>query len=97
MWILAAKFEIRQRNVSGARRLLGQALGMCPKAKLFKSYIELELTMGQVERWVLGRAVGWWVLRRYGVDISVTVGGHESGGCLRWCLIAVGAQVLLLL
>ncbi|GIM00876.1 hypothetical protein Vretimale_5770, partial [Volvox reticuliferus] len=50
MWILAAKLEIRQRNVDGARRLLGRALGMCPKEKLFKSYIELELTMGQVDR-----------------------------------------------
>ncbi len=52
MWLLAAKFEIRQRNVEAARKLLGRALGLCPKEKLFKSYIELELTMGQVDRWV---------------------------------------------
>ncbi|GLC73188.1 hypothetical protein PLESTF_001345100 [Pleodorina starrii] len=50
MWILAAKFEVRQRNVEGARRLLGRALGTCPKERLFKAYIELELTMGHVER-----------------------------------------------
>lgn len=50
MWVLAAKFEIRQRSVDAARKLLGRALGLCPKEKLFKSYIELELTMGHVDR-----------------------------------------------
>ncbi|KAG2422724.1 hypothetical protein HXX76_015811 [Chlamydomonas incerta] len=50
IWIMAAKFEIRQRNVEGFRKLLGRALGLCPKEKLFKAYIELELTMGNVDR-----------------------------------------------
>ncbi|PNW73155.1 hypothetical protein CHLRE_14g621000v5 [Chlamydomonas reinhardtii] len=50
IWIMAAKFEIRQRNVEGCRKLLGRALGLCPKEKLFKAYIELELTMGNVDR-----------------------------------------------
>ncbi|KAG2447486.1 hypothetical protein HYH02_007413 [Chlamydomonas schloesseri] len=49
-WIMAAKFEIRQRNLEGFRKLLGRALGLCPKEKLFKAYIELELTMGNVDR-----------------------------------------------
>ncbi len=51
MWLLAAKLEVRQRDVEAARRLLGRALGLCPKDKLFRSYIELELTMGHIERW----------------------------------------------
>lgn len=50
IWLLAAQFEVRQRNVQAARKLLGQAIGRCPKHKLFKSYIHLELQMGQVER-----------------------------------------------
>ena len=31
MWILAAKFEIRQRDLNAARKLLGTAIGLCPK------------------------------------------------------------------
>lgn len=50
LWVLAAKFEVRQKNVAGARRLLGQALGRCPKDRLFRDYIELEMTMGNIDR-----------------------------------------------
>eukprot|EP00201_Polytomella_parva_P007276 CAMPEP_0175074526 /NCGR_PEP_ID=MMETSP0052_2-20121109/21371_1 /TAXON_ID=51329 ORGANISM="Polytomella parva, Strain SAG 63-3" /NCGR_SAMPLE_ID=MMETSP0052_2 /ASSEMBLY_ACC=CAM_ASM_000194 /LENGTH=865 /DNA_ID=CAMNT_0016342865 /DNA_START=39 /DNA_END=2639 /DNA_ORIENTATION=+ len=50
IWILAAKFEIRARDVTAARKLLGRAIGMCPKDRLFRGYIELELAMGQVDR-----------------------------------------------
>lgn len=53
LWVLAAKFEVRQKNVAGARRLLGQALGRCPKDRLFRDYIDLEMTMGNIDRWVL--------------------------------------------
>lgn len=41
--MLYAKFEIRRLNLSAARKYLGMAIGMCPKSKLFKEYIELEL------------------------------------------------------
>lgn len=40
MWIMKAQFEIRQMQLP--RKTLGQAIGMCPKDKLFKAYIELE-------------------------------------------------------
>uniref|UniRef100_M4BES4 Pre-mRNA-splicing factor Syf1-like N-terminal HAT-repeats domain-containing protein n=1 Tax=Hyaloperonospora arabidopsidis (strain Emoy2) TaxID=559515 RepID=M4BES4_HYAAE len=50
IWILYAKFLIRQRDVQGARLTLGEALGRCPKKKLFTSYIELELMMGKIDR-----------------------------------------------
>uniref|UniRef100_A0A7R9UG91 Suppressor of forked domain-containing protein n=1 Tax=Pinguiococcus pyrenoidosus TaxID=172671 RepID=A0A7R9UG91_9STRA len=51
LWLLAAKFEIRQRDVSRARKILGQALGLCPmKEKLYKGYVELELLLGEVDR-----------------------------------------------
>jgi crooked neck len=38
-----AKFEIRRLDVNAARKLLGAAIGMCPKEALFKGYIELEV------------------------------------------------------
>ena len=36
IWIMAAQFEIRQMRLPAARKLLGTAIGMCPKAKLFR-------------------------------------------------------------
>ena len=33
---MAAQFEIRQLRLPAARKLLGTAIGMCPKAKLFR-------------------------------------------------------------
>jgi len=42
IWLMAASFYIRQLDVTKARKTLGMAIGMCPKDKLFKGYIELE-------------------------------------------------------
>eukprot|EP00898_Chlorokybus_atmophyticus_P002064 jgi/Chlat1/2859/Chrsp194S00790 len=50
LWLLAAQFEIRQLNLSGARQILGSAIGMAPKDKIFKSYIEVELQLGNIDR-----------------------------------------------
>ena len=50
VWVHSAHFEVRQGNLAAARKLLGQAIGRCPKEKLFKSYIQLELQLGEVER-----------------------------------------------
>ena len=50
VWVMAAKFEVRQMQLTAARKLLGRAIGMCPKAKLFRAYIELELSLGAIER-----------------------------------------------
>lgn len=50
IWILYAKFLIRQRDVQAARLVLGESLGKCPKKKLFRHYIELELMMGEIDR-----------------------------------------------
>ncbi|CAG2175851.1 unnamed protein product [Oppiella nova] len=49
-WILAAKFEIRQKNLNSARKLLGTAIGLCPKDKLFREYIELEIQLREFDR-----------------------------------------------
>ncbi|TGZ65990.1 hypothetical protein CRM22_005583 [Opisthorchis felineus] len=50
MWLYAAKFEIRQKSLTDARKLLGAAIGMCPKDKLFRGYIELEIQLREFDR-----------------------------------------------
>lgn len=48
--MMAAQFEIRQLRLDAARKLLGRAIGQCPKHKLFRGYIELEVQLGNIER-----------------------------------------------
>merc|ERR1712098_422841 len=50
LWLLYAHFEIRQKEVDTARRALGSALGKCPKAKLFRGYIDLEIKLREFTR-----------------------------------------------
>ncbi|KAF9613030.1 hypothetical protein IFM89_005464, partial [Coptis chinensis] len=47
IWLLAAQFEIRQKNIDGARKLLGNAIGRAPKDK---AYIDFEISEGEYER-----------------------------------------------
>ncbi|KAF5122072.1 Pre-mRNA-splicing factor clf1 [Metarhizium brunneum] len=42
VWLLAAQFEVRQGQLTAARKLLGRAIGMCPKDKIFNGYIDIE-------------------------------------------------------
>ncbi|EMD91840.1 hypothetical protein COCHEDRAFT_1194569 [Bipolaris maydis C5] len=50
VWLMFAHFEVRQGQLTTARKLLGQSLGMCPKDKLFKGYIELEMKLFEFNR-----------------------------------------------
>jgi len=50
LWLLYAQFEIRQKEVGLARRALGSALGKCPKTKLFRGYIDLEIQLREFNR-----------------------------------------------
>lgn len=50
IWLLAAQFEIRQKDLKAARQILGSAIGMAPKDKIFKKYIEIELQLGNINR-----------------------------------------------
>jgi crooked neck len=50
IWLFKAQFEIRQMELQTARKTLGQAIGMSPKDKLFKGYIELELKLFEFVR-----------------------------------------------
>jgi crooked neck len=42
LWIMFARFEVRRLDLSAARKIMGTAIGMCPKEALFKGYIQLE-------------------------------------------------------
>ncbi|KAG8923248.1 NineTeen Complex (NTC) component, partial [Tulasnella sp. 418] len=50
IWLLFAKFEIRQLDLMAARKILGAAIGMCPKEALFKGYIQMELELREFDR-----------------------------------------------
>lgn len=51
IWILLSQLHIRRHDVSSARKLLGRALGTIPhKAKLYDHYIDLELSLGEIDR-----------------------------------------------
>ncbi|KAK9449901.1 uncharacterized protein V1518DRAFT_415018 [Limtongia smithiae] len=50
IWYMYACFEIRRNNLPIARKQLGMALGMCPKPKLFKDYIDLEMKLREFDR-----------------------------------------------
>lgn len=50
IWIYAAHVEIRRKDVSAARKILGAGIGMCAKDNLFKRYIELEQQLGEIDR-----------------------------------------------
>lgn len=45
-----AKFEIRRLDLPTARKVLGAAIGMCPKEALFKGYIDIEIELREFDR-----------------------------------------------
>lgn len=49
-WLHATQFEIRQLNLEGARKILGASRDCALKAAIFDKYIEMELTLGNVDR-----------------------------------------------
>ena len=50
IWLCKARFEIRYKDLLAARKTLGQAIGRCPKDKLFRGYIELEMSLHEFSR-----------------------------------------------
>ncbi|KAF9478974.1 TPR-like protein [Pholiota conissans] len=50
LWIMFAKFEVRRLELTAARKILGTAIGMCPKEALFKGYIDLEIELREFDR-----------------------------------------------
>ena len=49
LWLLAAKLQIRMGNIERARDILNKSLKRCPKRKLFKEYIDLEIQLRQFD------------------------------------------------
>ena len=49
LWLLAAKLQIRMGNVEKARDILDKSLKRCPKRKLFKEYIDLEIQLREFD------------------------------------------------
>jgi len=45
-----AHYYVRCKNLDKARRVFGNAIGKCPKDKLFKAYIQLEMQLGNFDR-----------------------------------------------
>jgi tetratricopeptide (TPR) repeat protein len=50
IWLLYAQFEVRRLDITTARKILGRAIGICPKDRLFKGYIELEMQLREFDR-----------------------------------------------
>lgn len=50
VWLLYAKFEIRQGNLQAARKILGQGIGLSGKPKIYKGYILLEKDLKEFDR-----------------------------------------------
>lgn len=50
MWLLYSHFEVRQKNLHLARKILGTAIGKCPKNKIFRGYIDLEIQLREFDR-----------------------------------------------
>lgn len=49
-WLQFANFLIRRNDLPKARKMLGAAIGMAPKPKLFQGYIQLELSLREFDR-----------------------------------------------
>lgn len=49
-WTMLANFELRQDQITSARKSFGNAIGRCPKDRLFKDYIEFELELKEFDR-----------------------------------------------
>ena len=50
VWVMAAHFELRCKDLGAARRLLGQAIGRCGKESIFRAYVDMELQLGEIDR-----------------------------------------------
>lgn len=50
LWLNYAHFEVRRLELQTARKVLGTAIGMCSKEKIFKGYVDLELSLKEFDR-----------------------------------------------
>lgn len=61
LWVLAAKLELRALDLKAFRKLMGRALGVAPRRKIYRAYIEVELQLGAVDRCrtLYGKRLQW--------------------------------------
>ncbi|CAH7687238.1 hypothetical protein BY996DRAFT_6434315 [Phakopsora pachyrhizi] len=50
VWEMYAHFEIRRLNLEKARKIMGTAIGLAPKPKSFKVYLDMELQLREFDR-----------------------------------------------
>ncbi|PLW18900.1 hypothetical protein PCASD_22035 [Puccinia coronata f. sp. avenae] len=50
VWEMYAHFELRRLNLDKARKILGTAIGLAPKPKSFKVYLDMELQLREFDR-----------------------------------------------
>lgn len=50
IWLMYAQFEVRCKDLKQARKTLGMALGICPRDKLYRGYIDLEIQLREFDR-----------------------------------------------
>lgn len=50
LWVMFSQFYIRQKDITSARRVLGTAIGLCPRESIFKAYIQLEMQLTNFDR-----------------------------------------------
>uniref|UniRef100_A0AC35UCE2 TPR_REGION domain-containing protein n=1 Tax=Rhabditophanes sp. KR3021 TaxID=114890 RepID=A0AC35UCE2_9BILA len=50
IWIALSDLELRCLDIQASRKVLGQAIGICPRDKLFRHYINREIQLREFER-----------------------------------------------
>lgn len=50
LWRQFSEFKLRETALEEARKIMGLAIGLGPKEKIFKDYIELELKLREFDR-----------------------------------------------
>lgn len=50
IWYMYSQFELRNGDLTLARKILGRSLGLCAKPKIFKLYIDMEIKLREFDR-----------------------------------------------
>ena len=98
VWIYAAKLHVRRLDIDAARKIMGRAIGLCGKEKIYIEYIALELGLGEVDRcrklydkYVSEMPYNCKAWSRY-ADLEMSVG--ESERCRAIFELAISRDVL---
>ena len=97
LWLHAAHLEVRQLDLPAARKLLGNAIGRCPKQKIFREYIQLELQLGEISRCreLYGRYLQWARTRaQHGSTRELEMSLGEMDGARAIFNLAIGQPSL---